>query len=187
MASIEDRRRISMRLSVLQYAIVVRVLGAGRELLGPAGRPSRQVRRDGGEQPPADAGAARAARPGVRSRRPGAGGEPALVQHLDRPRAHQGYQPHGPPAGQGPRRRRSARARNRRSAPPRAVVPADHHRAGRDARAGRRRHGAAARLRAARRRRRAGADAAVSGGDGRASVRLRGRGQRRAGRRATAA
>ena len=58
------------------------------------------------------------------------------------------------------------RPRDRRPAPPRADLPADHDRAGRDARAGRRGHGAAPRLRAARRRRRAGADAAVSGSDG---------------------
>ena len=62
------------------------------------------------------------------------------------------------------------------------IVPADHDRAGRDARAGRRGHRAPARLRAAGRRRRAGADAAVSGDDGGAPVRLRRRGQRRAGR-----
>ena len=60
----------------------------------------------------------------------------------------------------GARRRRGRRPRDRRSAPPRADLPADHDRAGRDAGAGGGGHGAAARLRAARRRRRAGADAA---------------------------
>ena len=93
----------------------------------------------------------------------GAGREPPLLQHLDRPRAHQGPEPHHPAAGAGARRstKRGVRA-DRRSPPPRAVLPADHDRAGRDAGAGRRGHGAAPRLRAARRRRRAGADAAVS-------------------------
>ena len=71
-------------------------------------------------------------------------------------------EPHDPAAGGGARRRRGARARDRRAAPPRADLPADRDRRGRDARAGGGGHGAAARLRAARRRRRAGADAAVS-------------------------
>ena len=59
----------------------------------------------------------------------------------------------------GDRHGRGRRAPDRRAPPPRAVLPADHDRAGRDAGAGRRGQGAAPRLRAARHRRRAGADA----------------------------
>ena len=107
MASHEERRRAGIRLTVLQYVITGRVLRAGRELLGAAGRAARQVRGDGREQQSADAGAARAARRRVRSRRPRAGREPPLLQHLDRPRAHQGSEPHDPAAGQRARARRS--------------------------------------------------------------------------------
>ena len=48
-----------------------------------------------------------------------------LVQHLDRPRAHEGPRPDDPPAGGGDRHRRAARARDRRPPPARAGVPAD--------------------------------------------------------------
>ena len=83
--------------------------------------------------------AARAARHRLRPQRQGPRREPPLLQHLDRPRAHQGPEPHRPPAGRGARHRRSGGAqivdRHRRE----PIVPADHDRAGRDARAGRRR------------------------------------------------
>ena len=93
----------------------------------------------------------------------GAGREPPLLQHLHRPRAHQGSRT----ARSGCWPRCSASTR------PRVREIVDRHRreptyrpitivAGRDAGAGGGGHGAAPRLRAARRRRRAGADAALS-------------------------
>ena len=54
---------------MLQYLAIVLFLGAGGRLLGPAGREAREVPGDGREQPPADAAAARAARRGLRPRR----------------------------------------------------------------------------------------------------------------------
>ena len=82
-----------MRLTVLQYIVIVDLLGARRELLGAAGGAAREIRGDGREQPSANARPARAARHHLRSQRPGARREPEFLQHLDRPRAHEGHQP----------------------------------------------------------------------------------------------
>ena len=71
--------------------------------------------------------------------------------------------------------------RDRRPAPPRADLPADHDRAGRVAGAGRR--GDRTALRAAGRARREGADAPLSGADGVPSIRVRRRSQRQPGDR----
>ena len=108
MASHEERRRVGIRLSVLQYlmTVVFSVLAVSFWVLQVVA--AREVRGDGREQPPADARAARAARHRVRPRRPRARREPPLVQHLDRPRAHQGPEPHRPAAGRGARHRRGA-------------------------------------------------------------------------------
>jgi len=76
---------------------------------------------------------------------------------FDRPGAHQGSQPDHPPAVGVARSGRGRGARPRGSPPPRAGLPADHHRAGRDAGAGRGDQGAAPRIRVAGHRRRAGA------------------------------
>ena len=80
----------------------------------------------------------------VRPQRPGAGREPPLVQHLDRPRAHQGSQSHDPAAGRG--RRRSTKHACARSSS--AIAASRRYRpivvvAGRDAGAGRGGHRAA--------------------------------------------
>ena len=88
----EDRADASaIRLSVLQYRrsrCVFSVLAVSFWVLQVVA--AREVRGDGREQPSADAGAARAARRAVRPQRQGAGREPPFLQHLDRPRAHQG-------------------------------------------------------------------------------------------------
>ena len=108
MAIAEDRRRLTTRLTVLRVSVfVVFGLLAGGLLVLPGGA-ARQVPGDGREQPPAHADAAGAARHHLRSHRPGAGREPQLLQHLDRPRAHQGSRSHHPAAGRGDRRRREA-------------------------------------------------------------------------------
>ena len=73
--------------------------------------------------------------------------------------------------------------RHRRTSPARAVLSPDHHRAGCVAGAGRCRHGAPPRQRTAGRGGAAGADAPVSGNARRPSLRLRRRSQRHAGRR----
>ena len=184
MAFHEERRRVGLRLSVLQYLIDGAVLGARRRLLGAAGRAARQVPGNGREQPPADARAARAARRAVRPRRPRAGREPPLVQHLDRPRADQGPQSHDPRCS--PRcsasTKRSVREiveRHRREPSYRPITIVQDASLAQVAAVTARR----LRLRTARRRRRAGADAAVPRHARRASVRLRRRSQRRAGRR----
>ena len=91
----EDRRRITHTTGGAAGRRRRRVCGAGDLFLGAAGRPARQVRGDGGEQPPAHARAAGAARRAVRPPRQGAGREPQLLHHFDRPRAHQGSRSHG--------------------------------------------------------------------------------------------
>ena len=181
MALNEDRRSVAIRLSVLQYAHRPAVLGPGRELLGAAGRPERKVRGAGRKQQSAHARAAGSARRGVRPPRPGAGRESSLLQHFDCPRAHEGPEPHRPPARLAARVRGARRARDRRSPSPRADLSANPDRARRDAAPGGRRHGEASR--AAGRRHRGRSDQAVSRHDGRAPVRIRRRGQRRADRR----
>ncbi len=110
MAVAEDRRRITIRLVALQVGAVVvfAALAIGFWFLQVV--QNKQVRGDGGEQPPADARAAGAARRAVRPPRQGARREPPLVHHLDRPRAHQGPGPHDPPAVGGRRPRPERRA-----------------------------------------------------------------------------
>ena len=161
MAPVEDRRKVSTRLdgaAVCRRRCVLRCWpSASGSSRSSSTRSSRRWRRT----TICARSAARAARRAVRPRRQGAGREPPLLQHLDRPRAHEG-----------PRPRRSGcspqvlglderRQRDRRSPPPRADVPADH-RSSRTRRSRRsppsRRAGS---IRAARRRRRAGADAAA--------------------------
>ena len=72
-----------------------RLHDAGVRLLVFPGRPAREVQGAGREQPSAHDRAARAARRHVRSQRQGAGREPQLVHDLDRPRAHEGSRSHG--------------------------------------------------------------------------------------------
>ena len=178
----EDRRRISVRLSVLQYTVVVLFTALAVSFWVLQVVQHAEVRGNGREQPSADARPARAARHRVRSRHAGAGREPSLVQHLDRARAHEGSESHDPPARAGAERTGSARSRDRRSPPARADLPADHDRAGCDAGAGRGGHRAPAGFRAARRDGRGSAHAPVSQRlDGGASVRLCRRGKRHAG------
>ena len=158
-----------------------RLRPAGLRLLVLPGRPARPVQGDGGEQPPAHADPARAARHHLRPHRQAAGREPQLLQHLDRPRAHQGPRSHDPRAGAGHRRRREDGARHRRPPPARAELPADR-------RAARMRRWRKSPPSRARRldfelpdvHRAGSADAPVSGsGHGGAPDRLRRRGQRR--------
>ena len=71
-SSFEDRRSLLTRLSVLRASTIICMVAARGRLLGAAGRPAREVRRDGDQQPPADDSAAGAARGPVRSPRRGA-------------------------------------------------------------------------------------------------------------------
>ena len=93
MAFHEERRRVGLRLERASVPHRGAVLGAGDQLLVPAGGPARSFPGDGRQQSPADAAAARPARRALRPRRARAGREPPLVQHLHRPRADQGHQP----------------------------------------------------------------------------------------------
>ena len=162
MALHEDRRRIGVRLSVLQYALIVALYRAGGQLLGAAGRAAREVRGDGREQP--SSGRCRCARRAASCSIATAASSSRTVtpsasrSFASTPRISITRSMCSPSAG----RRRSARARDRRPAPARADLPADHDRAGRDAGAGRRPSRAPTRLRAARRDGRGSADAPVS-------------------------
>ena len=100
----DDRRSLTIRLSVLQYRVAVAFRGARGRLLDLPDRAAREVPRDRREQPAAAAAAAGAARRAARSRRQGPGREPEHLQHRAGPRADQ------------ERRRRAARARRRRPA-----------------------------------------------------------------------
>ena len=163
MAIAEDRRRLTVRLSVAAGRGIRRLRPSGRGLLVLPGGTARQVPGDGREQPPAHACAAGAARRHLRPHRPGTGREPQLLQHLHRPRAHPAIST--APSGCWPTVTGvdgSDSPRSRGPAPPRARLPADRRRPGRDAGAGGGRHGAPSRLRAARRRRPGSADAPVS-------------------------
>ena len=185
MSVAEDRRRVALRLNVLQWGAVVVFAALAMSFWFLQVVQHAALRGDGREQPPADAGAAGAARRAVRPQRHGAGREPALVHHLDRPRALQGPGAHGARCC----RRSPASIRSRsqqivdrhRSEPAyRPIVVVEDASLAQVAAVTR----APARFRAARRRGRGSADAALSrrraGG---ASLRLRRRGQRRAGRR----
>ena len=149
-----------------------------------------QVRGDGREQPPADAGAARAARHAVRPRRARCSSRTGTSFNISIVREHtKDLDRTIAAAGAGGRRRRGARARDRRAPPPRAGLPADRRR--RRTRRWRRWRPCTARrldfelpdvvVEQVPTRRYPGRRA------GGAPVRLRRRGQRRAGRRATSA
>ena len=171
-----DRRRGGLR-------------GARGALLGAAGRAAREVRGDGGEQPSAPAGAAGAARRAVRSQRQGARREPPLLQHLDRARAHQGPQPHDPAAGGGrpaSTKRRCARSSIATAASRRYRPIIDRRRTRRWRRWRPSRRGgstSSCRTSSSSRCRRG----SIPRNDGGASVRVRRRGQRRAGAPTTTA
>ena len=83
----DDRRSLTIRLSVIQYLDRGGVRRAGGRVLDLPDRPAREVPRDRGEQPPAQAAAAGAARRAARSRRQGPGREPEHAQHRAGPRA----------------------------------------------------------------------------------------------------
>ena len=87
MSVVEDRRRLQARVGVLRACRGHPVRPPAGRLLVPPDFPARQVPRDGGEQPPAHAAAAGAARGDLRPPRRGAGREPRLLQHLDHARA----------------------------------------------------------------------------------------------------
>ena len=180
----EDRRGVTIRLTVLQYVDHRACSGAGGQLLGAAGRRSTRSSRRWPRT--TTSGRWRCARRAAwcstataacwsRTATPTASRSSASTPRI----SNRTVRLLAPVLGIDEARVREIVDRHRRE----PTLPADHDRAGRDAGAGRGGHGAPARLRAAGRRRRAGADAAVSGDDGRASVRLRRRGQRRAGRR----
>ena len=126
---IEERRRLGVRLTVLQDLITVLFSALAVSFWVLQVVRAREIRGDGGEQPPADARAAGAARAGLRPQRPGARREPPLLQHLDRPRAHAGISI--APSVCWPAcsawTRREVRG-HRRPPPARAAVPADHDR-----------------------------------------------------------
>ena len=164
MSVAEDRRRVALRLNVLQWGAVGVFTALAHELLVPPGRPARQVRGDGREQPPADARAAGAARRAVRPQRHRAGREPALVHHLDRPRALEGPDAHGAAAVAGGRtstRQQVQQIVDRHRAEPsyRPIVVVEDATLAQVAAVTR----APPRHRAARRGRRGSADAALSG------------------------
>ena len=102
---------LNFRLGALQDWPVVRLRGAPRLFLGLPGAAAREVPRDGREQPPAHARAARAARRAVRSQRPRPRREPRRAQHLAgarEPRATSISRSRCWPRSPASRRRRSA-------------------------------------------------------------------------------
>ena len=101
MAIAEDRRRLTTSPHGAEGGDWRRLRPARLRVLVLPGGSARPVQGNGGEQPPAHADPARAARHHLRPHRQAAGREPQLLQHLDRPRAHQGSRSHDPRAGHG--------------------------------------------------------------------------------------
>ena len=91
----EDRRRLAVRLNVLQWGAVGVFTALAMSFWFLQVVQHARVRGDGREQPPADARPAGAARRAVRPQRHRPGREPALVHHFDRARALEGPDAHG--------------------------------------------------------------------------------------------